>query len=89
MTSGVKRDPSGPLGVLLAGLLDERGMSYGRLADTIGVDRTMVTRMMIGERVPTVLTLRRICDVLQVNTYKRIALFNAAAETAAQRSETP
>jgi transcriptional regulator with XRE-family HTH domain len=89
MTSGIKRDPSGPFGVLLADLLDERGMSYGHFAARVGVDRTMVTRTMVGERVPTVLTLDRMCKVLKLGPRDRVALYVAAAETATQRSEAP
>ncbi|MDF2757516.1 MAG: helix-turn-helix protein [Thermomicrobiales bacterium] len=89
MTSGIKRDPSGPFGVLLADLLDKRGVSYSQLADRAGIDRTMVTRMMIGERVPSVQTVRRIAKAIDAGFMRSLALYEAAAETAAQRSETP
>jgi transcriptional regulator with XRE-family HTH domain len=90
MTSGVKRDPAGPFGVLLADLLDERGMSYGELARRIRVDHGHVTRLMTGERAPSLRTIGRITTALDVaDPATRLAFYVAAAETAAKRSETP
>jgi transcriptional regulator with XRE-family HTH domain len=55
----------------------ENGMSQGKLADEIGVDRATFSRVVNGTRQPSADELEAFCEVLQLQGNQRDELFNA------------
>ena len=53
-------------GEKLSKLLDEKKISYNKLAQEIGIDRASITKYVKGESAPRLDTFLAICDALQI-----------------------
>lgn len=66
--------------------LKRAGMTQSRLAEQVGVTQAYISQICTGKRVPTVGTLERIGDCLNMTVEE---FFSDGAETAAQSDRMP